>query len=184
MKQSPTSMKRRRRLDTLRYQATDFAMAMLAWACFFAYRRHVVERLPIDATLFQDVNFYLGIFLVPIGWMLFYAIFDRYKDIYRLSRLATLTRTLFLSFFGVLFLFFTLILDDFVTGYQSYYRSFAVLFGLHVALTATARMIVLTRASRRLKRKLVTYRTLLVGSGPPGHRPVRRHRGARIRFGL
>ena len=165
MKQPPTSMKRRRRLDTLRYQATDFVMALVAWACFFAYRKHVVESQPIDAALFRDVNFYLGIFLVPTGWMLFYAIFDQYKDIYRLSRLATLTRTLFLSFFGVLFLFFTLVLDDFVSGYQSYYRSFAVLFGLHFVLTATARMIVLTRASRRLKRKLVTYRTLLVGSG-------------------
>ena len=165
MQQSPTPMKRRRRLDTLRYQATDFVVAMIAWACFFAYRKHLVEAQAIDVALFSDVNFYLGIFLVPTGWMLFYAIFDQYKDIYRLSRLATLTRTLFLSFFGVLFLFFTLVLDDFVTGYQTYYRSFAVLFGLHFVLTATARMIVLTRASRRLKKNLVTYRTLLVGSG-------------------
>ena len=158
-------MRRRRQLDTLRYQLTDLAMAMFAWALFFAYRKHVVEHQPLDQSLFTDLNFYLGIFLVPVGWMLFYAIFDKYKDIYRLSRLATLGRTFFLSFFGVLFLFFSLILDDFVSGYQSYYRSFLVLFGLHFSLTATARMIVLTRASRRLKNNLVTYRTLLIGSG-------------------
>ncbi|MBK7940077.1 MAG: sugar transferase [Lewinellaceae bacterium] len=135
---------------------------MLAWALFFVYRKSLEGPAPgLDIT--GDPNFFLGIFIIPTGWVLLYSIFDHYVDIYRLSRLTTLTRTLFLTFFGVIFLFFTLILDDVVRDYQTYYRSFLALFGLHFLLTATVRMILLTRASRRLKAGLVTFNTLLVG---------------------
>lgn len=137
-------------------------MAMLAWALFFIYRK-TIEGVSISATVFQDPNFYLGIFIVPIGWVLLYSIFDHYVDIYRLSRLNTLTRGFFLSFLGVTFLFFTLILDDVVRDYHTYYRSFLVLFGLHFLLTSFMRMILLTRASRRLKSGMVTFNTLLIG---------------------
>ena len=137
-------------------------MAMLAWALFFLYRKSV-EGAPLSTSVFHDKNFYLGIFIIPLGWVLLYAIFDQYVDIYRLSRLATLARTFFLSFLGVVFLFFTLILDDVVVQYQTYYRSFLVLFGLHYLLTSTSRMILLTRASRRLKAGIVTFNTLLIG---------------------
>lgn len=156
-------MTRQRRLHTLVYQVADFLTAMLAWACFFVYRKGL-EVHPIDwEAILKDTNFWYGTIVIPIGWLFFYSIFDRYADIYRLSRLATLARTFFLSFLGVTFLFFTLILDDFVTNYKTYYTSFFVLFGLHFLLTATVRMYLLTRASQRLKRGLISYNTLLIG---------------------
>lgn len=138
-------------------------MAMLAWALFFIWRKTSVEGVTPSPEIFNNPKFFLGVLLIPTGWVLLYSIFDHYLDIYRLSRLATLTRTFFLTFFGVFFLFFTLILDDVVKDYHTYYRSFLVLFGLHFLLTATMRMILLTRASRRLKAGLVTFNTLLVG---------------------
>jgi FlaA1/EpsC-like NDP-sugar epimerase len=92
-----------------------------------------------------------------------YSIFDHYTDIYRLSRLSTLSHTFFLSFLGITFLFFSLILDDIVRDYHTYYQSFFTLFSLHFFLTATVRMILLTQASKRLKAGLVTFNTLLVG---------------------
>lgn len=138
-------------------------MAMLAWALFFIWRKTGVEGAPPGSEIFNDPKFFLGILLIPTGWVLLYSIFDHYLDIYRLSRLATLTRTFFLTFFGVFFLFWTLILDDVVKDYHTYYQSFLMLFGLHFLLTATMRMIILTRASRRLKAGLVTFNTLLVG---------------------
>ena len=113
--------------------------------------------------MLEDINFFFGILIIPTGWVLFYSIFDKYQDIYRLARLATLARTLFLSFFGVTILFFTLILDDLVRDYTTYYLSFAVLFCLHFGLTAIVRMILLTRANRRLKAGKVAFRTLLIG---------------------
>ena len=155
-------MTRQRRIDTIIYQIADFLTAMLSWACFFLYRKQL-EGAPLNLEVLDDVNFWYGIVIIPIGWLLFYGIFDRYIDIYRLSRLATLARTFFLSFFGVTFLFFTLMLDDFVTNYTTYYSSFITLFFLHFFFTATVRMVLLTRASRRLKSGKVTYNTIIIG---------------------
>ncbi len=156
-------MKRKRQWDTFVYKLADFLTAMLSWACFFAFRQWI-ESGSLGAGLFNDQNFWSGILVVPLGWSLFYGIFDQYHDIYRLSRLATFARTLFLSFFGALFLFFTLILDDLVTNYRTYYVSFIALFSIHFTLTVFFRMILLNRANQRLKKGLVSYNTLIVGS--------------------
>ncbi len=137
-------------------------MAMLAWALFYVWRK-ISEEGAIDMAVLNDPNLYLGIFIIPTGWVLLYAIFDNYLDIYRMSRLHTLTRTFFLSFFGVVFLFFALVLDDVVKDYRTYYRSFLVLFFLHFVLTSFMRMVLLTRASRRLKAGKITFNTLLIG---------------------
>jgi len=152
----------RRSRDLLLYRIADFTMAMLAWACFFIGRKEI-EGVPITAALFEDYNFWLGILLIPSGWIFFYSIFDKYNDIYRLSRLATLTRTFFLTFLGVVFLFFALILDDIVADYTTYYQSFISLFLYHFLFTSISRMFLLTRASRRLKAGVVTYNTLIIG---------------------
>ena len=140
----------------------DIASAMIAWCGFFVYRK-TLEASGVTLHILHDPNFWSGIILIPLGWILFYSIFDQYKDIYRLSRFATFTRTFFLSFFGVLFLFFTLILDDLVSNYRTYYTSFLTLFTLHFVLTVTVRMILLTRANRRLKAGHISFNTLIVG---------------------
>ncbi len=152
-----------RRRDTYFYRFADFLTAMLAWVLFFLYRKQL-EGVPPGWQALDDLNFIYGILIIPTGWFLFYSLFDHYKDVYRMSRLATLARTFFLTFFGVLILFFTLILDDFVRDYKTYYTSFAVLFILHFSLTALVRMVLLTRAHRRLQNRLVAYPTLLIGS--------------------
>ena len=156
-------LRRRRQRDTRVYHVGDFAAASLAWALFFAYRKWIEGgTVPVDAIV-ADARFWGGIVVIPIAWLLYYTLFDRYDDIYRLSRLATLIRLFVLSIFGVTVLFFTLILDDLVRDYTTYYRSFLVLFGLHFSLTALSRMAILTWASRRLKAGIVGYYTLIVG---------------------
>ncbi|MCK6692499.1 MAG: sugar transferase [Thermoanaerobaculia bacterium] len=156
-----------RQRDTFIYGVADFVMAMLAWLLFFLMRKKA-EGAGLPADLWQDPKLFLGALIIPTGWVLLYAIFDHYIDIYRLSRLTTLTRTFFLSFLGVLFLFFSLILDDVVRDYHTYYQSFFTLFSLHFLLTATSRMVLLTRASRRLKAGKVSFNTLLVGGNQNG----------------
>jgi len=155
-------MTRRRRRHTLAYKVADYLSAMLAWAVFFLLRR-LSETGTLDAEVLQDGNFWYGLFCLPAAWICFYAIFDQYKDIYRMSRLSTLARTLFLSFLGSLTIFFTLLLDDNVQDYRSYYTSFITLFGLHFIITATVRMVLLTRASRRLKSGEISFNTLVIG---------------------
>ncbi|MEM0991933.1 MAG: sugar transferase, partial [Bacteroidota bacterium] len=148
--------------DTLAYKIADFVSAMFAWALFFIYRKLQEGSLFRDDIL-ADQNFWYGIVIIPAGWILLYSIADRYQDIYRLSRMATFTRTFFLTFLGVFFLFFTLLLDDFVNGYYTYYRSFTTLFCLHFTITVIVRMVLLTRASRRIKTGKINYNTLIIG---------------------
>jgi len=155
-------MNKQRRQDTTIYGIFDYLTAVLSWVLFFMFRKNL-EGASFPDALIQDKNFYLGAIIIPIGWVLLYSIFDEYKDIYRKSRLSTLVSTFFQTFFGVTFLFFTLILDDVVVEPYTYLRSYSVLFGLHFAATAIVRMIVLTKASRRLKQGLVNFNTLVIG---------------------
>ncbi len=153
-----------RRRDGWVYMLADGLAAWVAWTLFFFFR-HLQESGNSNLALFHDTNYYRSALLLPLGWMLLYALFDEYRDIYRLSRLSTLLRTLLLSFFGVIFLFFTVLLDDYASSYHTYYQRFFVLFILHYSITALVRMILLTRASQRLKQGLVAFNTLLIGSG-------------------
>ncbi len=155
-------MTRKRHLDLVFYTIADFFTAMLAWACFFLYRKIIEGVLP-GIEIINDQKFWFGIIIIPVGWILLYAIFDDYRDLYRMSRMRTLAKTFFLTFIGVTFLFFSLILDDFVKDYKTYYQSFLVLFLLHFGFTSVVRMILLTRASRRLKAGKITFNTLLIG---------------------
>ncbi len=151
-----------RRRAIFLYALSDYAMATIAWSIFFIYRKSL-EGLSVSFELLKDYNYYFGILLVPLAWVMFYSIFDGYKDLYRLSRLTVFARTFFLSAVGVVFLFFTLMLDDFVKDYTTYYESFLTLFLFQFGLTVIVRMVILTKTSRRLKKGLVNYNTLLIG---------------------
>lgn len=155
-------MNRKKKAVIFWYALADYLMAMTAWAGFFLFRKKI-EKVPVTWDILSDVNFWYGILLIPICWLLFYSLFDKYNDLYRMSRLSTLARTFLLSFIGVVLLFFTLILDDFVNGYQTYYASFFFLFFSHFLLTAISRTVLLTSAKRRVKSGKVSYKTLLIG---------------------
>lgn len=144
------------------YACADLASAMLAWALFY-YFRSKAEGKSVEQGMLDDPNFWYGIVIVPIAWIIFYWIFDRYQDIYRLSRLTTLIRTFFLSLSGVVIIFFTLLLDDQADDVSDYVQSFFRLLALHFSITAIVRMIVLTVASRQLRSGRITYSTIIIG---------------------
>ncbi len=155
-------MKQQRRFHMFLYACADLVSAMLAWALFY-YFRALSEGKTLDHGVIDDHNFWYGLVIIPLAWVIFYWIFDRYQDIYRLSRLTTLIRTFFLSLAGVIIIFFTLLLDDTVDDVSRYFQSFLRLFVLHFSITAMVRMIILTMASRRLKAGRITYPTIIIG---------------------
>ncbi len=152
-----------RRIELIIYRILDFFSAMAAWCLFFLYRKSVENAGFTMVEVYGDNNFWLGLTLIPIGWILLYTVFDKYSDIYRFSRLATFSRTLFLSFFGALILYFTILYDDSVYEYINYVVPFIRLFLYHFVITVTVRMIFLTWASKRLKSGKVSYKTLIIG---------------------
>ncbi|HEY3387164.1 MAG TPA: sugar transferase [Saprospiraceae bacterium] len=155
-------MKKIRRFHMFLYGCADLLSAMVAWALFY-YIRARGEGKSFDKGVVDDHNFWYGLVILPLAWIIFYWIFDRYRDIYRLSRLTTLVRTFFLSLAGVVIIFFTLLLDDQADDVSDYVQSFLRLFLLHFTITAMVRMVALTIASRRLRSGKITYNTIIIG---------------------
>lgn len=156
-------MRGNRQKELYIYRLADYLTAVLSWFIYFGYRKSI-ETGKVDFTdIFSDQNFYWGIVLVPIFWIITYQIFDKYKDIYRYSRLSTLFNTFVISFLGSLAIFFAILMDDQVLNYISAFRSFLALFLIHFLLTSSMRMLLLTQASRQLKAGKVLYNTLIIG---------------------
>ncbi len=109
-----------------KYIIADFIAAVLAWSLFFSYRKYSIypSVFKEPELIFSDTNFYLGIVIIPLFWLILYILSGAYKDIYRKSRLRELGQTLLVTLFGVIFIFFALILDDVVISYRTYFSPF------------------------------------------------------------
>ncbi|MEZ4888600.1 MAG: sugar transferase [Chitinophagales bacterium] len=176
-------MRETKKIGLLFYVLWDYLAALFSWGLFFTYRKIVIENLPISWTYYQDTRFYLGIALIPIGWMVLHTLLGAYSDIYRKSRLVEFQRTFITTTIGVLFLFFVLILDDVVSSYMSYYRSLAVLFGLQFFSTLFGRIILLTRAKKQLEINTIGYNTIILGSDKNAIEVYKEIMGARRSLG-
>ena len=143
----------RRRRDRYVYVASDVLMACLGWVLFHRLTGRGYGDLPYSLPL------------VAGGWLALYALFDQYRDIYRLSRFSVLVQTLGLAVAGTLVLAFTLFLDLAQAGQAGFNRLVAAYFACHFLLTTLGRMVLLTQASHRLKRGEVSFNTLIVGGG-------------------
>lgn len=156
-------MLRRKQPELILYRFLDWLMASLSWLLFFAYRKKMEQPDVELLEIMNDPKLLLGLVIIPFAWLILYSVFDKYQDIYRYSRLATLRRTFSLSLVGCLVIFFTIMLDDTSWMYKSYLQPFLRLFSYHFLLTATARLIFLTYAKSRLKKGLIKYNTLVIG---------------------
>jgi exopolysaccharide biosynthesis polyprenyl glycosylphosphotransferase len=155
-----------KRIHALKYMITDFLSASVAWGLFFYYRKYYIEseKFGYPPDFDADHKFWVGILLVPAVWVLLYAFTGAYSDIYRKSRLRELGQTLYLSAIGVLVIFFTLLLDDTIVSYKSYYDTLLTLFGLHFGITAFSRFVLTTNTGRKIKSRQIGFNTLLIGS--------------------
>lgn len=153
-------------LQVAKYLFFDFLAAALSWIVFFIYRKAVIEpqRFGIDIPIEFTNRFYLGLILIPTFWITFYYITGFYKNIFRRSRLIELGQTFMVSITGVIFIFFTLILDDFIQSYKDYYQLFFTLFFLHFGLTYIFRLIITTQTIHKIHKRKIGFNTLLIGS--------------------
>ena len=151
---------------TVRYILFDYLSAVMAWALFFLFRKIGIEHLGA-ADLFQifaDANFWRGIVIIPLGWLLLYVLQGSYRNVLRKARLKELQQTAIASILGVTIIFFTLLLDDAVGSYHNYYLSFLFLLVIHFALTYTCRVIQTSNTVRKVHNRQIGFPTLLIGS--------------------
>ena len=157
-----------RRLQVFKHLFSDYAAALLAWWLLFLFRKEFIEasKHGYSIAVGNDSNLILALIFLPFCWLGFYAFTGYYKDIDRRSRFREFWQTLYTGTLGVLVLFFVFILDDSVSDYRDYYRSFLVLWSLHVGLTFTGRMLIAGASIRKVQRRKIGFPTLLIGSGP------------------
>ncbi|MCD6331718.1 MAG: sugar transferase [Bacteroidales bacterium] len=149
-----------------KYIISDFLAAAASWTLFFIFRKIYIEPkkfgYPIPVEF--DHAYFLGLLILPVLWVLFYYSTGYYKDVWRKSRLSELGQTIGVTFIGVLFIFFVLILDDFINSYTNYYLSFFVLFGIHFILTYLPRLTFTTISAHKIHHRIIGFPTLMIGS--------------------
>lgn len=155
-----------RRLQVAKYVILDWLTALLAWTLFYFYRKQTEDPAFHEKfeMIFGDPNFWYGIVLMPVGWLLLYVMVGAYRQIYRKARLRELGQTLVITLIGVTIIFFVAILDDIIFTYKTYYQSFLVLFTLHFTLTYTARLALTTATVKKIHSGAIGFNTIIVGS--------------------
>ncbi|GAB4140706.1 MAG: undecaprenyl-phosphate glucose phosphotransferase [Bacteroidia bacterium] len=137
-----------------------------AWIIFYTYRKTRIEsaKFGFDIPVEYDQKFLISLGVIILFWIGLYALTGTYRNVYRKSRLKELGQTLLISIIGVLILFFSLLLDDTVISYRSYYLTTFTLFVSHFILTATGRMILSTITNSKIRNRKLGFRTILIGS--------------------
>jgi exopolysaccharide biosynthesis polyprenyl glycosylphosphotransferase len=154
-----------KRKELIKYLLADLLAAIFTWVGFFIFRKTYVEPLKFDTPIpitFTS-QFYLGLVLIPLFWVLFYFVSGYYQDPFRKSRLNELGVTFLQSLIGVIILFFIVILDDEIASYRSYYTSFFTLFGLHFGMTFIFRYFLVSNTVHKIHNRVIGYNTLIVG---------------------
>lgn len=155
-----------KKIHTAKYIVFDILSSATAWSLFYIFRKIKIESSKFGYTIPVEfgIRFYLGLFLIPLFWVLIYYSTGYYKDTYRKSRLKELWQTFSTSIVGVTIIFFALILDDEVYSYKSYYLSYSVLLAGHFLFTYIPRLIITSFTIYRLRNRLIGFNTLIVGS--------------------
>ncbi len=161
--------------QTLKYIAFDLLAALLSWSALFAFRKLALDP-PVDGMqsifdfqLFNDPNYWLGMVLVPAGWLALYTILGTYRNVLRKARLKELLDTLMATLIGSVVIFFVLLLDDDIATYRDHYLAFLFLLAVHFTLTYLLRLIITSQTVRRVHSRQIGFPTLLIGAGNKAH---------------
>lgn len=148
------------------YITFDIISSILSYSVLFFYRKKYIETklFDIKSPFDFDINFLFGAFVFTAIWISIYQISGFYNDIFRRSRLKEFFQTFNQSLFGSILLFFLFILDDFVTNYKDYYKSFFIFFSYHFLLTYLFRFILSSRTNFLIQKGKISYNTLIIGS--------------------
>ncbi|HQX44597.1 MAG: sugar transferase [Saprospiraceae bacterium] len=150
------------RKENILYQTGDFLLAVLSWFLFVNYL-HNNNFFILDPETECKKLFVQGVLVIPIGWYFLNLLTEQYKDVYRLSRWAVFTQTFVLALAGSITIFFALLLHKSLNFETRYLRTVCTYWFLHFGLVVSFRMIFLSVMSRRLKKGIVGFNTLIIG---------------------
>lgn len=161
-------MKQSKPIHIAWYVFSDFFAASLAWGIMYFLRKYFLGlTVSDDGDLAIDDKFWFGITLVPMGWVILYALVGSYHSLYKKSRLQEIITVSVCSLIGVTFLYFAIILNDIREdnrSYRYYYTAFFTLLGIHLLLTIIGRLIILHIVEKQLRSGKIYFNTLMIGN--------------------
>lgn len=156
--------------QTLKYILCDLIAAILSWGALFTFRKLVLESSQVSTqssihAITSDPNFWLGLCIVPLGWLALYTIQGTYRNVLRKARLKELLDTALATLIGSVVLFFLLLIDDNVGPSRNHYLSLLFLLAIHFILTYVLRLLITSQTVHRVHTRQIGFPTLLIGSG-------------------
>lgn len=147
-----------------KYVLADFLSGALSWTLLYLFRKGVIEQVnESTGGTPLDPKFFMGLLLVPLFWVFLNMVSGQYVNVLRRHRIKEIGNTFLISFVGVVFLFFTLLIDDHIDTYTDYYQSVLVLLGSHLSINLTLRLIITSNTVHRIHSGKIGFRTLVVG---------------------
>lgn len=152
--------------QVIKYLLSDTVAAAAAWICFFTYRKKSIEsaKFGIDVQVTYDQKFLISMIGITAFWLFLYVITGTYRNVYRKSRLKEMGQTFRITFLGVIVIFFTLLLDDTIIDYRTYYLSTLTLFVAHFGFTSIGRLVFSSFTNARIRSRKIGFKTILIGS--------------------
>ena len=158
-----------RKINTLKYLISDFITAALSWTLFFLFRKIIIEQLPPPGNstihFLANIEYFIGIIIVPAFWLLLNYIYGYYRYIFKKTIPREIIQTLKITLIGVIILFFTLLLNDFVKNYRTYYINGSVIFGLQFMISLIPRIFLTQVTIRKIHKNKIIFNTIIIGCG-------------------
>jgi len=161
-------MKQGSRIHIIWYSISDFFSSVLSWFVLYFTRRILLSEPVYDTSGGLDLNnrFWLGLILIPAGWIVFYGLTGAYHSLYKKSRLNEFSSTALCSLIGCTVLFFAIVINDPQTDYRYYYKAYFIFLLSHFLITWLGRSVILTLARRQVHQGKIIFNSLLLGTGP------------------
>ena len=113
-----------KRIHSIWYLLSDYFAAVVSWLTLYFVRRYLAFFITVNNEVYIDKRFWLGIALLPIAWVTFYAMLGSYGTLYKKSTLNELTLTFISSAIGCTLIFFLIVINDPNPGHTYYYKTF------------------------------------------------------------
>lgn len=165
------------------YIAGDYLAVNAGWMLFNVIRFYTLPTgftdASLDTFLFHAPQVVLGEILIPFMMLGFYALSGFYNEVIFKSRLDDLRNTFVVSVFGMLVIYFVVLVNDDVPERLKVYEIMLILLGLLMAPTYLSRMLI-THMQRRIGLNGKGFcRAIIVGDKARAEKLRRRLRPAR-----
>lgn len=150
-----------KRLQILKYVVADVMAALIVWILFYTFRVEVV-RLNFYPPGFM---FWLTLGAYPVFWLFLHYLSGYYNTPFLKSRLSEFFTTLIITLIGSLVIFFVIILNDPVNGYQQYKESLIFIVIIQFVITYLFRFIITQHATHKFHKGEWGFNTLVIGTG-------------------